>query len=77
MSPQTSVGAKSYPDLHPHQGDEHGDAPAATCLESKEVRRPHMARVVVTTRQVAVSHFLSHTACLRSSMSEDNETVAV
>ena len=34
-----------------------------------------MARVVVTSRQVAVSHFLSHTACLRSSMSEGNETV--
>lgn len=36
-----------------------------------------MAHVVVTSRQVALSHFLSHTVCLRSLMSEVNETVAV
>lgn len=29
----------------------------------------------VASSQVTVSHFLSHTACLRSSMSEADETV--
>lgn len=44
-------------------------------LISRETRQPFAAYAVVASRQVVVSHFLSHTACLRSSMSEVNETV--
>jgi hypothetical protein len=46
-------------------------------LTSRETRHPDTGRSPASSAQVVVSHILSHTACLRSSMSEGNETVVV
>ena len=48
---------------------------SAACLVSREMRHGRRSPLPHLSAQVAVSHFLSHTACLRSSMSEVDETV--
>ena len=44
-------------------------------LVSRQTRHPLKQHSPTVESQVAMSHILSHTACLRSSMSEGNETV--
>ena len=44
-------------------------------LVSRETRHPPGRHSPIVSPQVAVSHFLSHTACLESSMSVSNETM--
>lgn len=44
-------------------------------LESRQTRRTCPLLIRATFPQVAVSHFLSHTACLRSRVSVRGETV--
>ena len=46
------------------------------CLVCRETRHPISCHSPALSAQVAVSHFLSHTACLRSLMSVGGETVA-
>ena len=45
------------------------------CLVSRETRQPPVNHSPAASPQVVVSHFLSHTACLESSLSVGNETV--